>query len=445
MAEVPVPHPHATRRGLRGFVVASLVGLSSFPFFFACSPADSGSGSSAGAVPETTQAPPKDSNAPTLVRAGKFTRGAIRRYVDADTDVQAEWRVDVYAKVGPAYVKELLVDEGQAVDAGQPLLLLDDVDFRIAHARALSGQATAKQKAQQAELGLKESEARSRMTEASFAKAEIDWNRATEAMNGDLDVLSKKELQDAKSEFDQRKAEFEASSLSMEGAKNDLEVAKLACRTADIELEKAQNDLDHCTVRSPIKGVIQERDVNAGLLVSSATHLFTIVDPTRLIAGLRINEDELPLIQNGLAVEFRFGALPNRLFLGKVEAVNPEVDPSSGQAKVRARLADDAIGVVKPGMYANVRIVVEARDDAVLVTKRAIVYQDGKNYLFLVDREVAGDVARRVEFAAGVSREGDQEVLSIEGKPVDTAREVIVVGQDRLRDGDRINVMRTTP
>ncbi len=406
-----------------------------------CNPVDAGSDAKSSGTPLAT--PPKEpaGTAPTLVRVGRFTRGAIHRFVDADTDVQAEWRVDVYAKVGPAYVKELLVDEGQSVDAGQPLLLLDDVDFRIAYQRALSGQATAKQKLLQAELALKESEARARMSQATFEKAEIDWHRATAAMNGELDVLSKKELQDAKSEFDQRKAEHEAGELAMEGAKNDLEVAKLACRTADIELEKAQNDLDHCTVRSPIKGVIQQRDVNAGLLVSSATHLFMIVDPTRLIAGLRINEDELPLISTGLTVEFRFGALPNRLFLGSVEAVNPEVDPSSGQAKVRARLRDDAIGIVKPGMYANVRIVVESREDAVLVTKRAIVYQDGKNYLFLLD----GDVARRVEFTPGATKEGDQEVVLIDGKAPDPDREVVIVGQDHLRDGDHVTVKRDAP
>jgi membrane fusion protein (multidrug efflux system) len=190
-------------------------------------------------------------------------------------------------------------------------------------------------------------------------------------------------------------------------------------------------------VRAAITGVVQRRDVNAGLLVSSSSHLFTLVDPTRLIANLPIpHEDVHRITRPEIPVEFQFDALPGQTLIGVVEAMNPSVDPASGLIRVRARLPDQAVGLVRPGMFARARIVIESRPDAVLVSKRAVAYDEGRAFVF----STAGGVARKHLIEVGASTEDELEVVLLDGAPPDLALDLIVVGQDNLRDGDPVAV-----
>ena len=383
----------------------------------------------------------------TLVRVGQFERGAIDSSIELSTDIEAEFEVNVYPKVGPAFIKELLRMEGDAVRVGDPLLLLDDVDFRI-NVRRMESRLLQSQQAQvQRKTSLAEAQARHRAQEAIATRAKADFDRAENAMKGDIDVLSAKEVTDARSTWEQSLAELEAIRLAALRSESDLALAVLEGQAAAIELESAENDLKQTVVRSSIDGVVKARHINAGLLINSSNLLYTITDPSHLIANLRIPQEDLQVVdQLGMKVEFRFDALPGRVFFGSIEAINPSIDPSSGLIKVRARLDDLASGKVLPGMFAKARIIVESRDDAYLLNKRAVVYDEGETYLFVEDQ----GVARRRAFQAGASTETQVEVLSLNGQPLTsddpqvegriTSLRVIMVGQDRLRDGDLVKV-----
>ncbi len=440
-------HSSASRTGgaARAAAARSLSVLLSFSAILAaCGP---GEGQQDGApLAQPAAARPQDqAAAPTLVRVGAFARGEIKTFVDVSTDVEAEYVVEVFPKVGGAFVKEMNVQEGDAVAAGAPLLLLDDIDFRIEVRRRESQLLQAKQTEQQRKVQLSETRARERAQQVVFERARADHERALNAMKGDIDVLSAKELNDADATYQQAMAEFEAAKLAAERAESEQELARLSCEAAAIELEAAQNDLNQTTVRSPIEGVVQRRNVNAGLLVSPSTHLFTVIDPTRLIANLRIPQEDLRLVSHaGLPVEFRFDALPGRVFAGVVEAINPAVDPTSGLVKVRVRLDAEAVGQVLPGMFSRARIIVASRDDAVLLNKRAVVYDEGDTFFFAVE----GDAARRHAFQPGASTENEIEVLQVDGAdpaaPETLGLRVIFVGQDRLRDGDPVVIAGET-
>ncbi|MBI4882225.1 MAG: efflux RND transporter periplasmic adaptor subunit [Planctomycetes bacterium] len=409
-----------------------------------CGPGEGQQGGAPLAQPAAAQSQDRAA-APTLVRVGAFARGEIKTFVDVSTDVEAEFVVEVFPKVGGAFIKEMNVQEGDAVAAGAPLLLLDDIDFRIEVRRRESQLLQAKQTEQQRKVQLSEAHARERAQQVVFERARADHERALNAMKGDIDVLSAKELNDAEATYQQAMAELEAAKLAAERGESEQELARLSCEAAAIELEAAQNDLDQTMVRSPISGVVQRRNVNAGLLVSPATHLFTVIDPTRLIASLRIPQEDLRVVsRTGLPVEFRCDALPGRVFTGVVEAINPAVDPTSGLVKVRVRLDAEAAGQVLPGMFSRARIIVESRDDAVLLNKRAVVYDEGNTYFFAVE----GEAARRHAFQPGASTENEIEVLKVDGADAETpenlALRVIFVGQDRLRDGDPVVVAGET-
>lgn len=399
-----------------------------------CSPDHSGDLTQGGEIPTASV---ERVRAATLVELGSLERGEVSARIVLQADVEADLRVDVYPKVGPAYIADVLVDEGDSVTKGQPLLLLNDVDFELEVRRrdALYRQSMESEK-QAAQIVL-ESEARVRAQKAQFIRAKGDFDRAVESQASGIEVLTEKEMQDARAEFAAQEAELEAMGLGVERGRIELELAKISVEQAKIELESAQKDLKDCTVCSSIDGVVQRRDVNAGLLVNSGTHLFTLVDPSRLRAYLSVPQDDLAVVsRTGLAVEFEFPALPGHNFVGTIEAINPTVDPTNGQNRMRVRLPDESIGIVKPGMYAKCRVLVENKKHAVLVNKRAIQHERGKKWIFAFEN----GKAHRMTIETGASTANDEEVLKIDGREPDLEMRIIMVGQDRLRDGDEVEI-----
>jgi multidrug efflux pump subunit AcrA (membrane-fusion protein) len=374
----------------------------------------------------------------TLVELTTFRRGDIRTKFDYQVDIESELRVDVFPKVGPAYIDKVLVEEGDPVTEGQPLLELVAIDFELEVRRRDALWRSRQQSELQADQMLREAGARYRAQVALAHKAELDYERAKNAQSGGIDVLSVQELDAAKAEFDRSQAESEALALAIERGSTELELARLATELARVELDSAKKDLVDTVVRSPIDGVVQRRDVNPGLLVNSGTHRFTLVDPTKLRAFLSVPQEELALAGRvGLEVDFYPVSFPDRVFKGYIASVNPAVDPESGQVRLRALFDEGAVGVVRPGMFAKAFVVVAQNDDAVLLNKRAIVYERGQQWFFAME----DGVARKHEFVAGDDTVDEVEVLSVDGGPPDLAMQIIVVGQDRLRDGDPVQVV----
>lgn len=423
----------AHRAGARASVLATI--FSSLAALSACAPDSPGEMSAGGELPATST---ERVRAATLVELGTLQRGEISARIVLQADVEADLRVDVYPKVGPAYIREVLVDEGDEVKKGQPLLLLNEVDFALEVRRrdALLRQRIETER--QSGQIVKETEARVRAQRAQFERAKGDFDRARESQASGIEVLSEKEMQDAEAEFARQEAELEAMGLGVLRSEIEHELAKISVEQARIELESAEKDLRDCTVVSPIDGVVQRRDVNAGLLVNSGTHLFTLVDPTKLRAYLSVPQDDLAVVsRTGLQVEFDFPALPGRNFVGWIEAINPTVDPTNGQNRMRVRLPEEAIGVVKPGMYAKCRVLVENKKHAILINKRSIQHERGKKWIFAYEN----GRAHRMTIETGATTANEEEVLKIDGREPDLGMKIIMVGQDRLRDGDLVEVV----
>ncbi len=415
--------------------LAVTLGLGWLALAAGCSPDSAGAPGIATDTPDPKVVTPRGA-ATTLVEVGKFELRPVDSTIPGTTDIEADLRVDVYPKVGPAYIKEVLVDEGSEVKVGQPLLLLNDVDFKIEVARRDAMWRQRQQSEKQADSQSKEAAARARAQKAQFDKAKADFQRALDTQKGGIEVLTEKEIQDTEAEFARQTAELEALDLGVERSKIEVELAKLATESAKIELDAAKKDLADTIVLSTIDGVVQRRDVNSGLLVNSSTHLFTLVDPSRLRAYVSINQDQFEAVSHlGLETRLTLGAFPKDTFIGKIEAINPSVDPSSGQIRVRVRLPDNAIGKVKPGMFAKAAILVGSKE-GVVVNKRAIVREDKKDWLFSFEN----GVARRHLVERDEASHGQYEILTVDGAPPDMNMRVILVGQDRLRDGDPVSI-----
>ena len=254
---------------------------------------------------------------------------------------------------------QVLVEEGQVVEAGQPLVRLDP---------------------DRARLNLAQSEAQMRKLENNFNRAE---------------QLFAQQLISA-GEHDQ--------------LRHDLASARASYNLARLELS-------YTTVTAPISGVIASRSIKTGNFVQINSPIMRIVDNTRLEATLNVPERELATLKAGQPVHMRVDALPGRTFEGTVDRVAPVVDAGSGTFRVITAFEGDAM--LQPGMFGRFRIDYDQRADVLTVPRLALLDDEGEPAVYVVHDAMAvrapvelGHVdAGFVEIRSGLAA-GDQVVVA---------------------------------
>ncbi|WP_425491860.1 efflux RND transporter periplasmic adaptor subunit [Luteimonas saliphila] len=236
---------------------------------------------------------------------------------------------------------QVLVEEGQAVRAGQPLVRLD---------------------ADRARLQAAQSSAQLRKLEANFKRAQQLESQQMVSAN-DLDQL-----------------------------RYDLENARAVNRLADLELS-------YTHVVAPISGVIASRDIKPGNFVQINSPIFRIVDSSRLEATLNVPEREIAKLKPGQAVELIADALPGKRFTGTVDRVSPVVDTGTGTFRVVAAFAGD--GGLQPGMFSRLSINYDQRADALVVPRVALLEDGGAPAVYAVRDGKASRIGVTLGYADG--------------------------------------------
>jgi RND family efflux transporter MFP subunit len=242
----------------------------------------------------------------------------------------------------------------------------------------------------------------------------------------------------------QRNAE-RAERLSKAGAlaDRDLETAQLAQTNAEgaladarARLASAQRQLGNTEVRSPINGVVSERSVDPGDVVQVGGALFTIVDLRTLRLEATVPVDEIGRLHVGTPVQFGVSGFDRR-FSGKIQRINPTVDPATRQVRIYVTIPNAEESLVS-GLFAEGRVATDARR-AVAVPVSAVDrrgtaptihrIKEGKVQLVPVQLGVQDEAAELVEIQSGVAQ-GDTVLLGsaqaiTEGTPVRVTQEEV--------------------
>lgn len=252
------------------------------------------------------------------VEVASAARRPIAASYTGTAPLEARGESQVVAKTSGVALK-VLVEEGQQVRAGQPLVRLDPDRARLAVAQ----------------------------TEAQMHKLENNYRRSTQ--------LAKQQM---------------VSANDVDQIKYDLENMRAQHRMATLELSYA-------TVLAPISGVIASRSIKDGNFVQINTPIFRIVDISELEATLNVPERELATLKAGQPALLAVDALPGKTFTGKVDRVSPVVD--SGSGTFRVVLAFGSGGVLQPGMFGRIKIDYDKRADALVVPRSALLDEDRKS------------------------------------------------------------------
>ncbi len=329
----------------------------------------------------------EDSEPDTVpVEVAVLERGPIEEILRYSTNLEAEQSVGVYSQAARRVI-ELLVEEGDRVAKGDLLLRLQNEEQRLEVAK-VQGQIT---------------------------KARREYDRQKRLYEDEL--IPEQDFNDATYELEQ----------------------------LELQLEEAERRLSYTEVRAPIRGTVTRRLVNLGDNVTVNQHLFDIVDFDTLVARVYVPEKELQNLEVGLPARIDVPALGGADYAGEVVRLAPIVDPKSGTVKVTVGIPDWQ--GLRPGLYVDVALVTDTRERALLVPKKALVYDQDQIFVYrLTDADATtgehGEPAAGVERIRIRTRLEDKDHVEPEGSTLAAGDRLVIAGQAGLKEGARVRVLR---
>jgi membrane fusion protein (multidrug efflux system) len=294
--------------------------------------------------------------------------GTIARSITVSGVVQPLRSVGINSQLAGA-VREVNVEEGDVVRRGTVLARLDDREIRAQVASA---------------------EAAFEVAQATFQRSERLFERQ---------VITR-------AEYDRDRAAYMA---------------------ARAQLDQLRTRLAYATIEAPINGIVTEKFIEAGDIVSTQSRLFTLADLDTLVARVQVSELDVVELREGATVDISLDAYPDRLFKARIRRIFPTADPATRLVPVEVALDEEANAYARPGFLARVRLALGTRSGVLLVPASAIVGDAGSPAVFVV-RE---DRAFRRTVETGLTSEGRVEIVA----GLQPGERVIVAGHNSLRDG----------
>ena len=215
----------------------------------------------------------------------------------------------------------------------------------------------------------------------------------------------------------------------------DIEGARASVAQAAAALAIAKTNLDQTNVIAPFDGVVAQKLLDPGASVTTQTPVFVLIAKA-LESHVTVDEARIGQVKPGLDVEMSVPAYPGKVLRGKVATVAPAGDARAHTFDVKVQVADPD-NQLKAGMFAQVSIIVAQKADALLVPSAGIQQQIRGTTLFVVAN---GKAALKV-VKVGVTDETNSEIL--EG--VSAGDQVVIVGQNTLRDGQAVQIATPAP
>ena len=323
-----------------------------------------------------------DGPKPLEVKVARPTRGEIIRYVALPGNIRANQQATLYAKVA-GYLKSLSVDKGDRVQMGQSL----------------------------GEIEVPELLADLAKYKAEVKVAETDYQRISVAQKKSPDLITPQSLDEAKGRLD----------------------------IASANLERTETLLRYAKITAPFAGIVTARFVDPGAFIPSATSgsaaqtaaIVTLADFNTVRAQVALPELEASLAQVGQPVKLTLEGLAGKTFDAKISRLSYALDDATKTMLVEADLPNPDL-LLRPGMYATVKVGVEKHADALLIPVEALVIEKANAFTFIAD----GGKAKKTAIKTGFNDGAKVEVLS--GLTGNEA--VILVGKVALADGATVTM-----
>ena len=345
----------------------------------------------------------KDAALPA-VAVVRADNGTLETAIELSGNLAPETRVDIRSKL-PGTLDKVFVQLGAVVTEGQTLATLDrrEIDAQVDAAVAA----------------------------VAVVRAGVDASDAAFENAG-------QEVERARGLYEKGaipKQRLEAAEMQWRASKAQRDLAAANVEQANAALRRARQIQSDATLRSPVAGVIVERNFDAGTLVGPGG------DPIMAVADLRtlkleagVSELEVGRLKIGALARVTIQAQPGQVFEGRVTALAPEVDAKNRHFRVEIKLTNKG-GAMLSGMYATARVPT-ASADGPIVPREAVFDHDGGRAVYRVQGDIVSMVTvtegltdgKRVVLTSGVQR-GETIVSDARREVVNGSRVRVVQGQ----------------
>ena len=322
------------------------------------------------------------------VKTALAEKKQIQPYLETTGTLKAEEEVTVSSEVD-GIVRKITVEEGSRIQRGELLALINDIDYG---------------------LELKKSEAALKQSQASLANARAEFSRKHSLYEEEL--ITRQQFDDVSTRLALAQAEVERAKATLGAAR------QMLARTR---------------IYSPITGAVKEKKISAGDYVRNGTPLFALIKIDSLKLNFTISEKDAASLKTGQEVVFKVDAFAGRPFKGKVSLLYPNVEERTRTLQAEA-VVPNADHLLKPGYFARTQIFTQAARDAVVIPLTALLYDNSTVRVFVVNDKKARERIIKIGGKYG------EDVEVVEG--LQENEQVVVVGQNNLSEGVKVNVAR---
>ncbi len=337
------------------------------------------------------------------VELSTVERGGIESTIQFFGNVAADQEIRVYSMI-PNQILAIKVDVGDTVQAGD---LLAQIDTEKIH-----------QAVSQAEAGLESAQ-------AQFISVDAEFKRI--------------------------KKLYEDSALSQsqyEAVKAQRDAARSGVKQVKAALSVAKSQLADTRITAPISGIVSERNFEVGDMAPPQIPLFNVVKMDPVLVQVNIIERHIDIVKPGQSAWITVSGYPDTVFQGLITRVNPTLNPMTRTAKAEIEVSNADL-LLRPGMFADVSVVIEEKTAVPVIPKYAIIERTSLNYeegqlttnKVKINRHVfvvEDSVALRRDISIGIEDRINVEIVSgLQG-----GEQIVVIGQHNLSDSSQVAIIR---
>ncbi|MFA6239835.1 MAG: efflux RND transporter periplasmic adaptor subunit [Candidatus Hydrogenedentales bacterium] len=373
----------------------------------------------------------------TMTETTKVTRGHLRQTVVSPGLVVSNLDIEIKCRASGEVIK-LPFDISAPVKKGDLLLELDPVDQERLVQQSQAALSASEARLAQAKSTLASAQqsliADRQKASAAVQAAEVRATDATSKAQREEQLLEKKYSSEegvetaqttaaqAQQELKTSKAQIEslkALELDLETKRQQIKLAEAQVESDTIALSLAKRQLGYTQVFSPIDGVVSDRKVQIGQIISSGisnvgggTTVLTLSDLSHIYILASVDETNIGLVKVGQEAEITVESFPNVLFKGKVDRIATKGLSVSNVVtfEVRVEVVGDNKTMLKLAMTTNVRILIADKSDILMVPGNAIVRKKGEAFVTLAKPD--GTPGELKPVVLGIFDDNNTEIVS---------------------------------
>ena len=397
---------------------------------------------------------------------------SIAQTFPAQGSVEARDWVSVLPKAAGIQIKEIRVKEGQRVEAGDTIAVLDNSvqEDRLNQAIAQASSAQAQQASSETQIETARAQQQSAQAQLDSAKAAVEQKRAKLAQQqatlaeadsnlqryenlANQGVISRQDLESrrttavtaregirvaqtdissAQADVGRAQAEVSKAQAGQNQAQAAVNQQKAEVQNAIARVQELKTQRDQATtIQAPASGIVAKKNVSVGDLTGT-TPLFLIEQNGALELQAKVPETLLTKVRTGAIAHITSDADRRIKLEGRVREINPVVDDKTRQATVKIDLP--ASEYLKPGMFLKSAIAFDTTQTLTIPTEAVLSQSDGQKIVYVL----AEDVVRAKTVQVGDPTDGRLSVKD----GLKAGEQVVTAGAGFLKDGDRVTVVK---